>query len=255
MKKYAPKKISFVGEENFIFLPNKTKRYFISSSKRNAAGVGVATETICPQGQVPCANNPNVCYDPAVDYVKDPCGIIKPVDYAIDIPLWDSLNCTELKQAMLDFQNSMMTIKNQDVLAIYTKEMYYAEDLYTKKCTGVVLICAEGEVMQEVTECPECTKLNPPCSSPCTLVKKCVPVSTGGGGTGGGGTGGGGTGTGGGGTEVIVIGGGGTRFPPIGTGFQSGGGGGGGEKETPSAPNWLWLILVAAGVYVLAKKD
>lgn len=45
-------------------------------NKANASGGVTPSQTAggrCPSGQVPCSNNINICYDPNVNYVVDPC--------------------------------------------------------------------------------------------------------------------------------------------------------------------------------------
>jgi hypothetical protein len=108
----------------------------------------------------------------------------------LEFPMWDKMSCSELAQAIIDFKYTMSYIKvEQAIYDLYVAELDYAQKLYEKKCIGtgvgggftpeglgLGLVCTENEVMQEVTECPECTKSNPPCGLPCRVVKKCVPI-------------------------------------------------------------------------------
>jgi len=50
--------------------------YILLKGKKKANASGGVSQTAggnCPSGQVPCSNNINICYDPNVNYVVDPC--------------------------------------------------------------------------------------------------------------------------------------------------------------------------------------
>jgi len=105
---YAPKKISFVGEENFIVRPNKTKRVFFKSNQLNAAGT-------IPMPPTPVGSPVGSA---------DPAPAPMPTDYAVDIPVWDSMSCSELGKSISDFQATMSVIKvGQTVYDLYATQL------------------------------------------------------------------------------------------------------------------------------------
>ena len=155
----------------------------------------------------------------------------------LEFPMWDKMSCSELAQAIIDFKYTMSYIKvEQTIYDLYVAELDYAQKLYEKKCIGtgvgggftpeglgLGLVCTENEVMQEVTECPECTKSNPPCGLPCRVVKKCVPIDY----------------------HAPL-----DMYMALGKDDAVST-----TTDTTTTTNWLWLLLVAAGVYILLKKE
>jgi hypothetical protein len=162
----------------------------------------------------------------------------------IDFPAWATLSCDEILKAIEKLKFTMTVIRvDEATYNMYLSQIAFGEDTYAKKCTGGIKtpvdetpICADNEILTDVTECPDCLKSDPPCALPCRTVKKCVP-KTGGGDTGGG-----------------VILGGGLGLGPIGP-VGPAGGGGGAEEEKKVPYSWLWLVFMAAGVYVLTRKS
>jgi hypothetical protein len=160
-------------------------------------------------------------------YAKKCTGGIKtPVG---EFPKWDTLSCDQIMQAIDKLKYTMTVIRvDETTYNMYIDQINLGQSIYDKKCRATIQECPPGEGMAVVDG-----------------VEKCVPIGGGGGDTGGGGTGsgsGGGTGgTGGGGT---------------GSGSGGGTGGGGGMKEEKKMPySWLWLVFMAAGVYVLTRKS
>jgi hypothetical protein len=147
----------------------------------------------------------------------------------IDFPSWATLSCDEILKAIEKLKYTMTVIRvDETTYNMYIDQINLGQSIYDKKCRATIQECPPGEGMAVVDG-----------------VEKCVPIGGGGGDTGGGGTGsgsGGGTGgTGGGGT---------------GSGSGGGTGGGGGMKEEKKMPySWLWLVFMAAGVYVLTRKS
>jgi hypothetical protein len=204
-----PRKDKFPGEHKLRPVATKTKRFV-----KNADG--------------------------EIDIVLDPPALGSSEDTATtyDFPLWNTLSCDEILKAIEKLKYTMTVIRVDEVTYnMYLDQIALGEATYAKKCTGGIktpadTICADNEVLTEVTECPECTKSTPPCDLPCRVVKKCVPKDSG--------TGGGG----------VLLGGG------LGLGPAGGdGGGGGAATEEKSTYSWLWLVFVAAGVYVLTRKS
>jgi len=154
----------------------------------------------------------------------------------IDFPMWATLTCDEILAAIEKLKFTMTVIRVDEVTYnMYLNQIAIGEEIYTKKCTGGIKTPVD-EMPTDV--CPQGTQL-----AVVDGMKKCVPIG-GGGDTGGGDTGGG---TGGGGGVII---------PPILTGGGIVGGGGGGAEEQKKMPySWLWLVFMAAGVYVLTRKS
>ena len=152
-------------------------------------------------------------------YAKKCTGGIKtPVG---EFPKWDTLSCDQIMQAIDKLKYTMTVIRvDETTYNMYIDQINLGQSIYDKKCRATIQECPLGEGMAVVDG-----------------VEKCVPIGGGGDDTGGGGTGG----TGGGGT---------------GSGSGGGTGGGGGMKEEKKMPySWLWLVFMAAGVYVLTRKS
>jgi hypothetical protein len=152
--------------------------------------------------------------------------VIEDTTTTIDFPMWETLTCDEILAAIEKLKFTMTVIRVDEVTYnMYLNQIALGEEIYTKKCTGGIKTPVD-EMPTDV--CPQGTQL-----AVVEGMKKCVPIG------GGGDTGGGG---------VII--------PPILTGGGIVGGGGGGAEEQKKMPySWLWLVFMAAGVYVLTRKS
>ena len=206
-----PRKDKFPGEHKLVPVAKKMKRFVMNAD-----------------GETEVVLNP-----PAL-------GVKEESATTIDFPMWATLTCDEILAAIEKLKFTITVIRVDEVTYnMYLSQIALGEATYAKKCTGGIKtpvdekpICADNEILTDVTECPDCLKSDPPCALPCRTVKKCVPKT--------GGSGGG-----------VVLGGG-LGLGPVG---PAGAGGGGGSEEKKMPYSWLWLVFMAAGVYVLTRKS